>query len=577
MSIRQDHASLLFVIFFLLQKPPCHNTAKSRRIRKDLSFMPTLNWIGKEAVVNHHQQVPFHLLKDVPDLACGEPGDGNLIVQGDNLVALKALLPYYGGQVKCIYIDPPYNTGNENWVYNDNVNSPVIREWLGKVVGREGETLDRHDRWLCMMYPRLALLRQFLSQDGAIFISIDDNEVQSLRYLMDEIYGPDNFVTTVLWQKVYSPKNTAKHFSEDHDYIVVYAKQGDTWKPNLVPRSEEQDSAYKNRDDDPRGLWKTSDLSARNPYSEGLYAVTSPSGRAISGPPTGRYWTISKEKFEGFDRDNRIWWGRKGSSIPQLKRFLSDVKRGVVPQTMWFYQEVGHTQDAKKELVQIMNFPDSESVFITPKPTRLIERVLQIASSPGDLVLDSFAGSGTTGDAVLKLNTAAPDKEPRRFILIEIEPKIGREVTAERVRRVAQGYKNAKGQRVEGLGGGFRYCELGEPLFDENGKIRETVSFADLARHVYFSETGEPLPRERVSKSSFLGACRGVGIYLLYNGILNDKRASGGNVLTRAVLAQLPPFDGHRVIYCAGCLLGRDRLQAERIIVRQIPYEIKVG
>ncbi|HQR16534.1 MAG TPA: site-specific DNA-methyltransferase, partial [Nitrospira sp.] len=499
------------------------------------------------------------------------------IVQGDNLVALKALLPYYAGQVKCIYIDPPYNTGNEGWVYNDNVNSPVIREWLGKVVGKEGETLDRHDRWLCMMYPRLALLRQFLREDGAIFISLDDNEIHTLRYAMDEIFGSTNFITTVLWQKVYSPKNSARHFSEDHDYIVVYAKNAETWKPNLVPRSEDQDSAYKNRDNDPRGDWKTSDLSARNPYSEGLYSVVCPSGRVINGPPTGRFWTISKDKFEACDTDKRIWWGKTGNSIPQLKRFLSEVKQGVVPQTMWFYGDVGHTQDAKKELLQLVEFPDSASVFVTPKPTRLIERILQIATSPGDLVLDSFAGSGTTGHAVLKLNRATADQEPRRFILVEMEAKIAREITAERVRRVAEGYENAKGEQVEGLGGGFRYCELGEPLFDESGKIRDTVSFADLARHVYFTETGEPLPRGRVTKSPFLGECRGVGIYLLYNGILDDTSAQGGNVLTRAVLAKLPKFEGQKVIYCAGCLLGKDRLQAERILIRQTPYEIKVS
>jgi len=218
---------------------------------------------------------------------------------------------------------------------------------------------------------------------------------------------------------------------------------------------------------------------------------------------------------------------------------------------------------------------DITEFFATPKPTRLIERILQIASGPGDLILDSFAGSGTTGHAVLKSNKA--DGGNRRFILVEMESKISRDITAERIKRVAQGYTNAKGERVEGLGGGFRYCELGEPLFDENGKIRETVSFADLARHVYFTETGEPLPRERVTKSPFIGACRGVGIYLLYNGILGDKSANGGNVLTRAVLAQLPTFDGQKVIYCAGCLLGRDRLNAERIIMRQTPYEIKVS
>ena len=225
--------------------------------------MPTLNWIGKEAVVNHHHVVPFHLLKDVPDLACGEPGDGNLIVQGDNLVALKALLPYYAGQVKCIYIDPPYNTGNEGWAYNDNVNSPVIREWLGKVVGKEGETLDRHDRWLCMMYPRLALLRQFLREDGSIFISLDDSEVQALRYVMDEIFGEQNFVTTIVWEKNYAPKASAKYLSENHDYIVLYAKNKTLWQRNLIPRSEKQDKAYKNYDNDPRGLWRPNNLAAR--------------------------------------------------------------------------------------------------------------------------------------------------------------------------------------------------------------------------------------------------------------------------------------------------------------------------
>jgi site-specific DNA-methyltransferase (adenine-specific)/adenine-specific DNA-methyltransferase len=539
--------------------------------------VPTLNWIGKEAVVNHHQHVPFHLLKDVPDLACGDPGSGNLIVQGDNLVALKALLPYYAGQVKCISIDPPYNTGNEGWAYNDNVNSPVIREWLGKTVGNDGETLDRHDRWLCMMYPRLALLRQFLREDGAIFISIDDNEVQALRYVMDEIFGSTNFITTVLWQKVYSPKNSARHFSEDHDYIVVYAKNAEVWRPNLVPRNEDQDSAYKNRDKDPRGPWKTGDLSARNFYSLGTYEIVCPSGRVIPRPPTGMYWRVSKDKFQQLNADGRIWWGKDGSAIPQIKRFLSEVKQGVVPQTMWFYGDVGHTQDAKKELVSVMSFADSESVFITPKPTRLIQRILQIATNPGDLVLDSFGGSGTTGHATQKINAATPGSEPRRFIMVELEPKIAREVTAERVKRVAEGYTSADGDKVAGLGGGFRFCELGEPLFDEAGKIRQTVTFSDLARHVYFTETGEPLPRERVTKSPFIGECRGVGVYLLYNGILADKTPNGGNVLTRATLAHLPPFNGPKVIYCAGCLLGRDRLQAERITVRQTPYEIRIS
>jgi site-specific DNA-methyltransferase (adenine-specific)/adenine-specific DNA-methyltransferase len=536
-----------------------------------------LNWIGKEAVVNHHLQVPFHLLKDVPDLSCGDSGSGNLIVQGDNLVALKALLPYYAGQVKCIYIDPPYNTGNEGWAYNDNVNSPVIRQWLGKVVGGEGETLDRHDRWLCMMYPRLSLLRRFLSDDGAIFISIDDNEVASLRFLMDEVFGPQNFVATVIWQKMDSPKNTAIHLSEDHDYILIYANKAATWRPNKLPRTEAMKARYKNPDDDPRGPWLLSDLAARNFYAAGRYAITTPSGRVIDGPPAGSYWRVSREKFDELDRDGRIWWGNKGANRPGTKRFLSDVQAGVVPQTLWLWKEVGSTRHSKQELSEVMAAGASQDLFITPKPTQLLDRILQIGTNPGDLILDSFAGSGTTGHAVLKLNQTNSEMPPRHFILGEMEGDVARNVAAERVRRVAQGYTNAKGERVEGLGGGFRYAELGDPLFDHNGKIRETVTFLELARHVYFVETGEPLPGEHVTASPLIGARSGVGVYLLYNGILRDRSANGGNVLTRSTLASLPPFDGQKVIYCAGNLLGAERLQKERVIVRQTPYEIKAS
>ncbi len=590
--------------------------------------MPSLHWIGKEAVVNHHHAVPFHLLRDVPELSVGEPGAGNLIVQGDNLVALKALLPYYAGQVKCIYIDPPYNTGNEGWIYNDNVNSPDIRRWLGQIVGKEDETLDRHDRWLCMMYPRLALLRQFLREDGAIFVSIDDNEVQALRYVMDEIFGAANFITTVLWQKVFAPKNTARHFSEDHDYVVVYARNANAWRPNLVPRSDEAKGRYKNPDKDPRGPWTSGDLQARNYYSAGTYPITCPSGRVISGPGSGMYWRVAKEKFLELDKESRIYWGAKGNNMPRLKRFIADVKDGVTPQTLWFHREVGHTQEAKQDLLAVVEFQTSAEVFITPKPIRLIERVLQIATNPGDLVLDSFGGSGTTGHAVMKTNHAFPDQPPRHFIVVEIEQKIAREVTAERVKRVSEGYTNAKGEKVEGLGGSFRFCELGEPLFDETGKIRESVRFADLARHVYFTETGEPLP-ERVAAgimpavepgfqpggksvastkrlenpksiasssvspggkmppstagrmpaatSPLLGVtANGLGVYLLYNGILKDKSVDGGNVLTSATLAHLPPHAGVKVIYAAGCRFSPARLKRENIVFKQTPYAIRL-
>lgn len=535
--------------------------------------MPTLNWIGKEAVVKHHREVPFRLLEPVADLSCGPADSGNLIVQGDNLHALKALLPRYAGQVKCIYIDPPYNTGNEGWVYNDNVNSPEIRRWLGEVVGKEGETLDRHDRWLCMMYPRLVLLRQFLREDGAIFVSIDDNEVATLRLLMDEIFGARNFVTTVLWQKVYSPKNSARHLSEDHDYVVIYAANAETWKPNLLPRTEEQNAAYKNPDNDPRGVWKTSDLSARNYYSAGTYPIVCPSGRVIDGPPKGMYWRVSKERFAELDRDKRIWWGKDGNAIPQIKRFLHEVKDGRVPQTLWFYKEVGHTQEAKKELLELVDFASSEDVFITPKPTRLIQRILQIATDKDSLVLDSFAGSGTTGHAVLKQN--AEDGGNRLFILVEMDADIAQNVTAERVKRVARGYTNAKGQEVAGLGGGFQFCRLSaEPLFDADGQIRRDVTFAQLAEFVWFAETGTGFTG--MADSPLLGVHEGRAIYLLYNGILKDKSVAGGNVLTGAVFDALPPFAGPKVIYAAACRLGNARLAREGIIFKQTPYALEM-
>ncbi len=283
--------------------------------------MPTLNWIGKEAVVDHHRRVPTRLLECDRELSVGDPEAENLLVEGDNLEALQALLPRYRGQVKCIYIDPPYNTGNEGWVYNDNVNDPRIRKWLGDVVGKEAEDLCRHDKWLCMMYPRLALLREFLSDDGAIFVSLDDNEVHALRYIMDEIFGSSNFVTTISWQKIYTVKNSARHFSEMHDYLVVYARHADTWKPNLVPRSSKQDKAYKNPDNDYRGPWKATPLHARNYYSQGLYSIKAPSGRVIHGPPNGTYWRYPERTFLELSTSGAIWWGKDGNGVPAQKRF----------------------------------------------------------------------------------------------------------------------------------------------------------------------------------------------------------------------------------------------------------------
>ncbi len=537
--------------------------------------MPTLDWIGKKAVVNHHKEVPYRLIRCEGELSAGAVGEGNLLVEGDNLQALKALLPYYAGKVKCIYIDPPYNTGNEKWAYNDNVNSPEIRKWLGQTVGKEADDLSRHDKWLCMMYPRLVLLRDFLREDGAIFISIDDNEQQSLRFILDEIFGAQNFVATIIWQKMDSPKNTAVHFSEDHDYIVVYARDGNRWKPNKLPRTEAMLARYKNPDNDSRGPWLLSDLAARNFYNAGRYPITTKAGRVIDGPPAGSYWRVSKERFDELEKDGRIWWGKSGDNRPGIKRFLSEVQEGVVPQTLWFWKDVGSTRNAKQELSQLMAAGASEDLFITPKPTGLIQRILQIATNANDLILDSFAGSGTTAHAVLQMNHEHGGD--RHFLLIEIDSAIAKDITAERIKRLVHGYKNTKTEHIAALGGGFRYCALGEPLFDEQGKIREAVKYRDLAHHVFFTETGEPLPKTTGKQFPLLGVFNGRAIYLLFNGVLGDKSANGGNVLNLATLPKLPEHSGPRVVYGTACRISPARLKREGIAFKQIPYEIKVS
>ncbi len=529
--------------------------------------MPTLNWIGKEAVVKHHKEVPFRLLEPAPALSCGPADSGNLIVQGDNLHALKALLPRYAGQVKCIYIDPPYNTGNEGWVYNDNVNSPEIRKWLGEVVGKEGETLDRHDRWLSMMYPRLVLLRQFLREDGAIFVSIDDNEVATLRLLMDEIFGAGNFITNLIWQKKYSPQNDARFFSEMHDHILVYSRKQNGWIRNLVPRTEKQDRAYKNPDSDHRGPWKASDLTRAEHRDRDFYGIKTPAGKTVF-PANGRSWSRPPEEIERLRVDGRLWFGVKGDAIPSLKRFLSEVKDGVVPTTIWMREEVGDNQEATQDTKDILG----ERSFSTPKPYRLVQRILQIATDKDSLILDSFAGSGTTAHAVFKQN--AEDGGNRRFILVEMDENIAQNVTRERVKRVAEGYTNAKGQAVDGLGGGFQFCHLSaEPLFNACGQIRSDVKFAQLAEFVWFAETGTGFTG--TADSPLLGVHEGRAIYLLYNGILKDKSVAGGNVLTGPVFDVLPPFAGPKVIYAAANRMGA-RAAREGITFKQTPYALEV-
>lgn len=383
-------------------------------------------WSGKEPALRVLKRPALTTL--VPDREHSINFDEarHAFIDGENLEVLKLLYRAYFGRIRMMYIDPPYNTGRD-FIYRDDWADP-LEAYLratgqsdeeGRLLTSSPETAGRfHSNWLTMMYPRLFLARQLLREDGAIFVSIDDNEFHHLRMIMNEIFGEENFIATVIWQKVYAPKNTARHFSVDHDYIVVYAKDAETWRPNLLPRSEEADARYSNPDDDPRGPWKPGDMTARNYYSEGRYEVTSPSGMTFR-PTVGTYWRWSKDNFQELDDDGRIWWGSDGGNMPAIKRFLSEVKQGIVPQTLWSYEEVGHTQKAKKELLERVDFQETENVLDTVKPTALLRRMLRLATDPdgGDIVLDFFAGSATTADAVVQQNRE--DGGNRRFVCVQ--------------------------------------------------------------------------------------------------------------------------------------------------------------
>ena len=531
--------------------------------------MPSLQFKGKVFVENHHLAVPYHELQPVRSRGLSKKASlhDNLIVEGDNLAALKALRPTYHGKVKCIYIDPPYNTGNESWAYNDKVNSPMMRDWLGKVVDRED--LTRHDKWCCMMLPRLKLLRELLRDDGVIFVSIDDNEVHRLRCLMDEVFGEENFVATTIWEKVYSPKSSAKYFSENHDFVVVYARSKEWFKLGLLPRTEEANARYINPDDDPRGLWKASDLSARNPYSRGTYAIACPGGRTIKGPPAGRFWAVAEDKFWDLDADNRIWWGEDRNQVPAIKRFLSEVKQGLVPETIWTYKEVSHTQGAKKTLLQI--FPDNFPDFTTIKPVELLTRILLLATDKDSIILDSFAGSGTTAHAVLALNKE--DGGNRRFVLIECEDYVDT-ITAERVRRVIEGVPSAKDESLkEGLGGTFSYFRLGKPMRQESLLDGSNLpDYEKLASYVFFTATGEEFAPERLRRDRwFIGSSQLYDVFLLYDADVEKLKEMA---LTLEIARKLPRTNRNRLVFAPTKYLEPEFLHRYRITFQQLPFQI---
>ena len=538
--------------------------------------MPTLDWIGKKSVVNHHREVPYKLVHCDSDLSVGVRDNDNLLVQGDNLEALKALLPYYAGQVKCIYIDPPYNTGNEGWVYNDNVSSPEIKAWLGNVVGKEAEDLSRHDKWLCMMYPRLRLLREFLREDGVIFVSIDENEEHFLRILMEEIFGSSNFIADLVWKaRQFNDARSLTGISQDHERILIFSRSNRVAPFKGLPRSMEK---FSNPDNDPRGPWMSrsilglADAKARPNLH---YDIIDPTTNLAYSPPSNTGWRYSKETIETKISENVIIFPKKADGRPREKVFSSKMEG----KTINFHSIIDDIFTAQGTKAVRDLFSDENDVFAFPKPPELVSRIIDQVCGPNDLILDSFAGSGTTGQSVLDLNKQ--DGGNRRFILVEMDDHIAPNVTAERLKRVINGYDKGGDptKPVDGLGGGFRYCRLGVPLFNEFGDIDDGVTFPDLAAHVFFAECGMPIPAKATGNTPLLGTHRDRAVYLLFSPSKQRfAHVASGNVLTPDTLAALPmpdEFDGTRVVFGEGCTVTRETLDAARIVFKQIPYQIE--
>ena len=506
--------------------------------------MPVLHWINDADARRAASQVPFHLLER--KAVYGDPDEAkkNLIVHGDNLVALKALLPFYKGKVKCIYIDPPYNTGSAFEHYDDNL---------------------EHSQWLSVMAPRLTLLREFLADDGSIWVSIDDDEQAYLKVLMDEVWGRSNFIRAIVWQKRTSP-DARLNLGDAHDYILVYAKEKDKFqkRANKVPLAGDRAKEYKNPDQDPRGPWASVDMTGQTGHAtpDQYFEITLPSGRKIK-PPKNRCWALSQKTFEALRADGRIWFGKKGNNQPRQKKFLSETT-GMYAWSWWPNKEVGHNQEAKKEILNIFT---GDITFDTPKPERLIQRILEIATNPGELVLDSFLGSGTTAAVAHKMN--------RNYLCIEMGDH-AKTLCVPRLEKVIAGEQGGISDSVNWQGGGgFSFYELSAPMFDKYGAINPQVTFETLAAYVWQCETGCAGTPE---KKPLLGVKEGVGIYLLYNGVLGDTRPESGNVLTPELLESLlaqHPHDGPKVIY-AEAMIGIDDLELRemQITFKQIPYDI---
>ena len=510
--------------------------------------MPTLHWLTRDKDIRAAASVPYRLLQETSELSAGEADAGNMLIQGDNLEALKALLPFYAGQVKCIYIDPPYNTRSAFEHYDDNL---------------------EHTQWLALMWPRLELLRELITEDGSIWVSVDDNEAHYLKVIMDEVFGRKNFVANVVWQKRTSP-DARSVLGDGHENLLVYSKNSSLFrdKANLLPLGERQKSEYKNSDNDPRGPWVSRDFSAQGYRPNQMYKIVTPSG-AEYYPPEGSCWKNIESVFLKQVEEGRFWFGKNGKGVPRRKNYLSEVK-GRQSWTWWSNEDVGNTQEAKREIIDLFGKSD---VFDTPKPERLIQRILHIATNPGDLVLDSFLGSGTTAAVAHKMGRRYIGTEMGEHAVTHCRP---------RLQKVIEGEQGGISKSVGWQGGGgFRFYRLGPTVFDEAGQIRRDIDFKVLAAHVWFNETKRPW--DGTGESPLLGLHDGRAYALLYNGILGDKRPAGGNVLIRATLDRIryeiarlnTSFIGELTIYGEQSRLTATTLERENIVFKQMPYDLK--